>query len=124
MSVEGRLQHLLVQPDPGLSKLVAVLPLEAGRLHDAADDGGVKQFLKGSRRDVISQTSGRRMAEFAGEQEEGRSIELCEFVKLVRVQVTKVDLGARRLKIFVLTLLVLRLLLNPTTWLTARGHFF
>jgi hypothetical protein len=69
------------------------------------------------------------LTEFAGEQEESRAVKLREPVELIRVQITKVDLGARRqrggLKIFVLILLVLRFLLIPTTmWITARGHFF
>jgi hypothetical protein len=42
MCVECRLKFVLIETDPGRAELIAVLPSEAGSLHDAADDGGVK----------------------------------------------------------------------------------
>jgi hypothetical protein len=126
MSVEGRLQLILVHANPNLSKLVAVLPLEAGRLHHAANDGRVKQFLKGSWGDIIAKATSRRVTKLAGEEKIGRTVELHQLVKLVRIKVAKVDLGPRRrggqgvgLGIFFpLTILVI-----PTA-ITTRAHFF
>jgi hypothetical protein len=135
MSVEGLLQFVLVETDPGCAELVAVLPSEAGRLHDAADDGGVEQFLQGSRSDVITQASGRRMAELACEQEVRRSVELGELVKLVGIEIAKVDLsprwgrperqtGFRVGKVLQSVQLLIRLIFLPTARITTRRHFF
>jgi hypothetical protein len=131
MSVECRLQFFLVETDPCSAELVAVLPSKAGRLHDAADDGGVKQFLEGSRRDVVSQASGRRVAEFAGEQEVSRAVKLREPVELVGIEVAEVDLSPRWGKdegqLGFSVEKFLRGLLLPfvlPTAITTRRHFF
>jgi hypothetical protein len=126
VSVEGRLQLFLVHANPDLSKLVAILPLEAGRLHHTANDGRVKQFLKGSWGDIIAKATSRRVTKLAGEEKIGRTVERHQLVKLVRINVAKVDLGPRRrgrqgvgLGIyFPSTILVI-----PTT-ITTRAHFF
>jgi hypothetical protein len=129
MSIESRLQLLLVHTNPGLSELVAVLPREAGRLHNAANDGGVKQFLKRSWSDIIPNAPSRRVTKFAGEQKERGSIELGQLVEFVCIQVAKVNLGPRRqrrrlnsvgLGIFTKAIL----LPFSLTTLTTAAHFF
>jgi len=124
----------LVETDPGRTELVAVLPPKAGRLHDTADDGGVEQFLEGSRRDLVSLASGRRMAEFAGEKEVSRAVKLRQLVELVGIKVAEVDLSPRsqrmRLTGFGLASveklfrISIRFLLSIPTAITTRGHFF
>ena len=115
-----------VKAHPDLSKFVAVLPLEASSLHHAANDGRVKQFLKGSWGDIIAKATSRRVTKLAGEEKIGRTVELHQLVKLVRINVSKVDLGPRRRRrqgvglgiFFPLTILVI-----PTA-ITTRAHFF
>jgi hypothetical protein len=125
MSVEGSLQLILVQADPGTPKFVAILPGEASSLHDTANDGGVKQLLEGSGGDIVSEASGRRVAKLAGKQEEGRPVEPCKLVELVRVEVAEVDLGTRgqRKKLGILRNIGLGVVLI-TAAVPARRHFF
>jgi hypothetical protein len=123
MGVEGRLQIFLVHANPNSSKLVAVLPLEAGRLHHAANDGRVKQFLKGSWGDIVAKATSRRVTKLAGEEKIGRTVELHQLVKLVRIHVAKVDLGPRRRQSDRLGLFFLLIILFIPTAITTRGHF-
>jgi hypothetical protein len=67
------------------------------------------------------------VAKFAGEQQERRAIELYQLLKLVRIQIPKVNLGPRRQdggldSVEVLLLLILLDVLP--TGRTTRGHFF
>jgi hypothetical protein len=70
------------------------------------------------------------VAKFAGEQQERRAIELYQLLKLVRIQIPKVNLGPRRQdgglggldSVEVLLLLILLDILP--TGRTTRGHFF
>jgi hypothetical protein len=64
------------------------------------------------------------VTKLAGEEKVGRTVELHQLVKLVRINVAKVDLGPRRRQSDGLGIFVLLIILFLPTAITTRGHFF